>query len=65
MEESLEQVEQDQQAMAAARRSKRIGSESSTSISTLHGVDKETEGSGQGETVTTVTEDYLDVSSQN
>ena len=69
VEESLERVEQDERAMAAAR-SKRIGSESSTSISAgLQGGDSKGSGggggggceeSGKGEAVTT--EDYLDVS---
>ena len=65
VEESLERVEQDERAMAAARL-KRIGSstsESSTSISAgLQGGDSKgggSEESGKGEAVT---EDYLDVS---
>ena len=69
VEESLERVEQDERAMAAAR-SKRIGSstsESSTSISAgLQGGDSKGGGgggeeSGKGEAVT---DDYLDVSTQ-
>ena len=65
VEESLERVEQDERAMAAAR-SKRIGSESSmtASISAAgpQGVDNRmgsSEESGRGESVS---EDYLDVS---
>jgi hypothetical protein len=73
VEESLERVEQDERAMAAAR-SKRIGSESSASISAGgQGADSKVgsggaaggggEEGGQGEAA--VCEDYLDVSTQS
>ena len=65
VEESLERVEQDERAMAAAR-SKRIGSsESSTSISAgLQGGDNKGGGGGEeGGKGEAVSEDYFDVSS--
>ena len=62
VEESLERVEQDERAMAAAR-SKRIGSESSTSISGSAGLQGVGGGSGvEGGKGEPVSEDYLDVS---
>ena len=62
VEESLEQIEQDKKAMAAALVSKRRGSESSPSLVQLHGREKETKEADKEEKVT---DDSFDVSNRH